>query len=412
MSRLFQWGYDAALAGYRVAIGLAAPFSTKARKWVEGRRKQIIEPRDDRPIWVHCSSLGEFEQGRPIIEMIRDRNEQIPIVLTFFSPSGYEIRESYPLADEVYYLPADHARSARDFVDRIKPRLAIFVKYDFWFHYLDALTIRKLPFLFVATILHPKHFLFRRSLTPLLDKLRQAEVLFVQNPSTKSLLEERGFTNAVVSGDPRIDRVLAIDSGTQLLGDAFREIVVFGSVWLEDLDMVLPWIKDLLVQQDVQVLVAPHDISDKNVKSIMGLTGIKHRHSEWQTDAALPHSMVVDTMGHLSRLYHGATLAYVGGGFSAGLHNILEPAAAGIPIIFGPKYQKFDEAVILVEQKCAFSIRNFSELAEVLELLADAQVRSKIARDLSRFLTISGGATQVVVDWIDQQGFLKDGAAG
>lgn len=403
---MFRLLYDTALQSYHVGIRAAALFNPKASKWISGRNEQDISSlKLLKPIWIHCASLGEFEQGRPIIEKLRLLYPDQHIVLTFFSPSGFEIRKEYNQVNEVLYLPLDQKQDARDFVDVIDPSLVIFVKYDFWYHYLSTLADREIPYIVIAANFPAGHFLFRSMLKPLLALLRSAECIFVQSEESLQNLTSKDFTNVRVAGDPRVDRVLSKTPDSTICSELdlapYSQVIVFGSLWLEDLDIVASWIKQSVTDTNTFVIIAPHDISEKTQRLIEHSTGISTRLSQLRTSGTLDaKGLIVDTIGDLSSLYHCATLAYVGGGFGHGIHNILEPAAAHIPILFGPKHSKFPEAKDLIDLHCAFTVESKTDVAAALDHLQDQSTRAKIKKDIQQYLQINQGATDMIVAWL------------
>ncbi len=409
---MFRILYDTALQTYQMGARVAALFSPKARKWVDGRKAQDLSSLNlNKPIWIHCSSLGEFEQGRPIIERIKQQHPEQQILLTFFSPSGYEIRKDYNQVDRVLYLPLDQKSNAQLFLEAVDPCLALFVKYDFWYHYLSQLVNRQIPFAVVAANFRTNHFLFRSAMKPILSLLQEATALFVQNEVSIQTLEQRGFSNALVAGDPRIDRVLANQPDSEICTEldlaGFEQVIVFGSLWLEDLEIVRPWIVEAVADPKTFVIIAPHDLSAKNVRLIQHNAGVFRRLSEVRAGESLgPDGLIVDTIGDLSSLYHCAHLAYIGGGFGHGIHNILEPAAAHIPILFGPKHGKFPEADELIQLKCSFAVQSSADVAATLRQLKSEAERGRIAEDLVLFLKKNRGATETIVTWLEAHNFI------
>jgi len=410
---VFRILYDTALQSYQLGARVASLVSPKAEKWIAGRAQQDLSNVNlNKPIWIHCASLGEFEQGRPIIEKIKQLHPSQDIVLTFFSPSGYEIRKNYAQADEVLYLPLDQKGNAHDFLDAIDPSLAIFVKYDFWYHYLATLTKRSIPFVVIAAHFRSGHFLFKRVMRPLLSLLKSAQAIFVQSPQSLETLEGRGFKNALVAGDPRIDRVLDSNPDSQICSELalsqYEKVIVFGSLWLEDLDVVRSWIRQAVADSKTFVIIAPHDIAPKTLRLMEHNSGLETRLSQVRAGSPLDaKGLIVDTIGDLSSLYRCASLAYIGGGFGHGIHNILEPAAAHIPIIFGPKHTKFPEANDLIALHCAFAVQSAADLAHVLHQLEDDTVRAEIASQMATYLEGSRGATDTIVDWLFAHNFIS-----
>lgn len=383
--------YNIALALYGLLLRLLAPFVPKAAAWVAGRRGLLAHIRqtigtDATPrVWFHCASLGEFEQGRPLLEAYRKAHPDTKLVLTFFSPSGYEIRKNWPGADYIFYLPLDTRGNARAFLDVVQPRLVVFVKYEFWYHFLNETHRRGIPAIVVSAIFRTEQVFFqpwggffRRILT------RFAHI-FTQNEASAELLRNIGLTQVCVAGDTRFDTVVATAAALPRalpIVDAFvadgAPVLVVGSSWPEDLPALTPLLRRY--QNDLRVLVAPHEISETNLRLVEeALPGQVVRYS--QADAATvaqARILLFDNVGLLSQLYRFGQYAYIGGAFGKGLHNTLEAAAFGLPLFFGPTYAKFQEAVELVALKCAFPVQNAAELEAAFTYLwhnEDARLR-------------------------------------
>lgn len=397
---------------YGKLIAIASPFSAKARLWITGRKDnwQRVETTPfDRPIWIHCSSLGEFEQGRPLIEALRKEYPHQQIVLTFFSPSGYEIRKNYADVDCILYMPLDTRRNARRFLSAMNPSLAVFVKYDFWFNILDELQHRSVPVLFISAFFEKGHFLFS-NLTAPLRKIMQGTVLFVQDQSSETLLRRHGFHKVYVAGDNRIDRVIQLnESGTKIpvLEDlsSSRKVILFGSIWPKDFEIVVSFIDRHL--QDYYFIVAPHNVDDAHTQPILDrFTGHTIRWSnisEYGGQAII----VVDTIGDLNKMYQYGTLAYIGGGFGKGIHNTLEPAAAGLPIIFGPNYSKFVEAHKLIALGAARSVQSDEEFASSVHHFLNETEYLAAKAALTRFLDSNKGATEKVMQFLRNSSYIN-----
>ena len=386
--------YDIGVWLYQIGIRLAAVFGNeKARLWLSGRRdifKQIGNalPKTKDPsrktIWMHVASLGEFEQGRPIIEALKSAqypNIPISIILTFFSPSGFELRKNYPLADHIFYLPMDSRRNARRFLDLIKPDVAVFVKYEFWLHYLTELHRRDVPTLLVSAIFRAKQFVWLNPYTVVFKKILHTFThIFTQDTPSVILLQNNDFQHITRVGDTRIDRVAAIAEEARRLpeieafvGDA--PVFIGGSTWDADEKIIMP-ILSKTAFQSWKFIFAPHDISEKNIARLERLLpepsvrfskyAASHEpqaasdkpqpNTKHQTLKTNPRILIMDNVGMLSALYRYGRVAYIGGGFGRGIHNTLEPIAFGLPVIFGVKYQKFAEAVALVASGGGFSV--------------------------------------------------------
>ncbi|WP_210516183.1 3-deoxy-D-manno-octulosonic acid transferase [Hymenobacter terricola] len=403
--------YDIALGLYGLLLRLLAPFVPKAAAWVAGRRGLLAHIRqtigaDSAPrVWFHCASLGEFEQGRPLLEAYRQAHPGTKLVLTFFSPSGYEIRKKWPGADYIFYLPLDTRRNARAFLDVVQPRLVVFVKYEFWYHFLNEAHRRGIPAIVVSAIFRadqvffqPWGGFFRRILTHFAH-------IFTQNEASAELLRGIGLTQVSVAGDTRFDTVVATAAAAPKalpVVDAFvadgAPVLVVGSSWPEDLPALTPLLRRY--QNKVRVLVAPHEISETNLRLVEeALPGQVVRYS--QADAATvaqARVLLFDNMGLLSQLYRFGHYAYIGGAFGKGLHNTLEAAAFGLPLFFGPTYAKFQEAVELVELKCAFPVHNAAELEAAFTYLwhnEDARLRLQDA--MLDYVHGQAGATRIIM---------------
>ena len=376
--------YLAAIQLYGLALQLAGLFNAKAGLWVAGRRqwrarhRALLEakPRQGLPlVWVHCASLGEFEQGRPVIEGLKAARPEIQVLLTFFSPSGYEVRKNYSSADYVVYLPLDTPSNARDFMAIWQPALAVFVKYEFWYFHLKALQQRGIPVFLVSALFRPGQLFFKPYGGPFRQLPGWFHHIFVQNESSGALLRAQGLRNFSVAGDTRIDRVLQIAVNAHAFpviaafkGDA--PLLVAGSTWPEDEALLVPFLNDHL-PKGWKAIIAPHQISDSHIQGLAKrLQGRVVRYSE-ATTSNLPEAriLLIDNVGMLSALYQYGRLAYIGGGFGAGIHNTLEPIAFGLPVFFGPKYDKFEEARYLVQSGGGFSIRNLQELKAAFDQL-------------------------------------------
>lgn len=404
-----MWPYTLGVKIYSWLIVLAQPFSSKAKAWLRGRRAQAADLAAfdfKAPIWVHCASLGEFEQGRPIIELIKEKYPAQQVVLSFYSPSGYTVRKDYPFADLVCYMPLDTPGRARRFTEQMKPRLAIMVKYDFWFNHLRALNDQDVPFIYVSLLLRPSHFLLKSGFRRLFSVFAQAKHIFTQDASSQVLLENRDILDVSRVGDTRIDRVLSLNNGEKtftFLDDLVegRRVFIFGSVWPGDMVHLGPFLNAHL-DENYLFIIASHEVDEKSLERVDGyLIHKADRFSEVRSRGKLQTNVIsVDTMGDLAHLYHYGHIAYVGGGFGRGLHSILEPAAAGLPIIFGPNYAKFREAVDLVGMGAAYSIDSAKRLTETIALLQDEQVYREAQRLLSEYLESNRGASLKIVDYL------------
>lgn len=394
-----------------VLYRLAVPFNLKAKQFVSGR-KNLFEKISARftgnsykIIWVHCSSLGEFEQGRPIIELIKKQRTDIKILLTFFSPSGYEIRKNYEGADFIYYLPWDTRKNAEKFIAITKPSLAIFIKYEFWYNYSNELKKKNIPLLSASCILRPDQIFFKPYAGLFRKILKNFTAFYVQNLETKKLLASIGLSSTV-AGDTRFDRVLQIIANAKEapLAKAFKnesQLWVVGSCWPEDLEVLSSFIHDH--SYHLKFIIAPHEITEKFLTEIERSLQVKTiRFSKASFDNVADATvMIIDNIGMLSTLYRYGEVAYVGGAFGDGLHNILEAACYGVPIFFGDKnYEKFQEAHDLIMRGGAFEVSGYSDLKAKYELLNNKPENYLLACEVTKsYVEENRGATKKIVDY-------------
>lgn len=402
--------YTLAIRLYSVVIHAVSPFNTKAKLWVEGRknwREKITKtPADACSIWMHVSSLGEFEQGRPLIEAIKSAYPKARLTLTFFSPSGYTLRHNYPLADQVLYLPADTPRNAQDFLNAIRPDLAIFVKYDFWANYLITLHERQIPTILVSALFRPEQAFFQWHGAFWRRVLQAFSHIFVQEANSAKLLQEIDFQNISIAGDTRVDRVMRIaaeNKSNDVVNDFVRAknapVLVAGSTWPDD-ERTLADAQKHSQHWPWRLIIAPHEPSDSAIQHIEQLWPDAVRYSQFTPQKSQSNVLIIDNVGMLNTLYRYATVAMIGGGFGKGIHNTLEPAAFGLPIIFGPRFYKFEEARQLTARQGAFSVQNASDLAQTLQTLLEVNAYDKAAQAVQMYMQENQGATQQIMDWI------------
>jgi 3-deoxy-D-manno-octulosonic-acid transferase len=358
-------------------------------------------------IWFHCASLGEFEQGRPLMELMKKEDPSVSILLTFYSPSGYEIRKKYEGADHVYYLPADTPQKARRFLDLVRPRAVFFVKYEFWFNFLDEIGRRNIPAYLVSGMFRKEQLFFKWYGGWFKEKLNCFARFYLQDESSQKLLLENGFTNTVLSGDTRFDRVIDIarEARELPLAEAFRgtkKLIIAGSTWGPD--------EELLARLDLdkglyKLLIAPHEIGEEKIAESIARFEKRYRvitYSEANTvnvkDAEV---MIVDNIGMLSSLYRYGTIGFIGGGFGEGIHNILEACVCGLPVIFGPNYLKFSEAIDLLALGGAFCVNNSEDLRRTFSLLTGEPPIIQIASEISsNYVRKKCGATErIYIDY-------------
>lgn len=400
-----------------LTIRLAALFSPRAAQWVAGRRnwrarqRALLEekPRGKAPLlWIHCASLGEFEQGRPVIELLKAEQPAVKVLLTFFSPSGYEVRKNYPQADYVAYLPLDSPANARDFIALWQPDAAVFIKYEFWYFHLRALRRADIPVVLVSALFRPGQIFFRWYGGAFRQIPGWFAHIFVQNESSARLLRQAGFGNCSVAGDTRVDRVGQIADAAPAFPVVERfcggaPVLVIGSSWPEDEACFLPFLNEQF-PPEWKAIIAPHQVDERHIQQILNKLQLPARRYSEGENALLAEAraLVIDNVGMLSALYRYGRIAYIGGAFGAGLHNTLEPIAFGLPVIFGPKYHKFEEARYLVRSGGGFSISNQEELREKFEYLQEEEAWREASRNAREYIMQNSGASRKAVDFIQQ----------
>ena len=403
--------YNLAIIIYDIVVHLAATFSRKPRKMMKGHwvvyelLRQQLE-KDARYIWFHAASLGEFEQGRPLIEKIRAKYPDYRILLTFFSPSGYEVRKNYRGADIVCYLPFDKPRNVKKFLDLVNPCMAFFIKYEFWRNYLDELHKRRTPVYSVSSIFRRGQIFFKWYGGTYRNVLRNFDHIFVQNERSKRYLSKIGINKVTVVGDTRFDRVLQIrDEAKDLpLVELFKNntmTFVAGSSWQPDEDLFIEYFNR---HPEVKLIIAPHVIDENHLVEI--IRKLKRPYVRYtradEKNVRKADCLIIDCFGLLSSIYRYGEIAYIGGGFGVGIHNTLEAAVYGIPVIFGPKYQKFQEAIHLLEAKGGFSIKSYEELKILLDrMLGDEDFLREAGKNAGAYVTDNAGTTDKVLGMIN-----------
>jgi 3-deoxy-D-manno-octulosonic-acid transferase len=396
--------YNISVRSYYLAVLLASPFQNKARLWIKGRKNQKIGSFSN-SIWFHCASLGEFEQAKPVIERIKQRDPALSIVITFFSPSGYENRKEYSKADGVYYLPLDKRSNARDFLDRIKPKAAIFVKYEVWYNYFSELNQRGISLYLISATFRKEQIYFKGFGKFMKNTLKMCNLICTQNQESLDLLLKHGFSNAVMTGDTRYDRVLdqlgSVNHNSRI--ESFKSdqlLVIAGSSWQKEEILLSNFIQDN-AGRDVKYIIAPHDIQDKHIQEIQAKFGVTtERFTEMPKQNA--QVMILDTIGQLASAYHYADIAIIGGGFSNALHNILEPATFGIPVMYGNNHSKFPEGMELARTGGGFSVSE-NEFSSALDaLITDEAKRQKAGNNSRSFVESKGGATEKLLQQIKE----------
>lgn len=395
--------YNLGISLYTLLIWILSPFNKKARLWVTGRRKwqeklkHGINP-EDKIIWFHCASLGEFEQGRPVIETIKKERPGFKIILTFFSPSGYEVQKNYKQADLVLYLPADTMANSRRFIRMVNPAIAVFVKYEFWNNYLTELKRKNIPVYLISGIFRREQSFFRWYGRFFRGILRNFTWLFVQDQQSADLLKEYGIENTTLAGDTRFDRVIQItgNAGEIPKLEKFKngeKVLLAGSSWRDDEDIIAAYINKY--PEKMKWVFAPHEIHASNIERLEKLFKVRTvRFSEFNDESSDARVLIIDNIGMLSSAYRYAYIAEVGGGFGKGIHNILEPACWGIPVLFGPRHTRFREATDLLKEGGAMSFDGFDDFSEKLDgLIADEALYRKASLAAGSYVKENTGAT-------------------
>jgi len=400
--------YQTGILFYTVLIRVASLFNEKAKFFVKGRKewektlKSKVE-KGARYLWFHCASLGEFEQGRPVIEEVKARFPEYKIVLTFFSPSGYEIRKNYGGADIISYLPVDTKSNAQTFINILKPEKAFFIKYEFWYFYINELKSQHIPlYIFSAIFRENQHFF---SNTPWGKWYRKTlfkfEHFFVQNENSAQLLKNTGITNISVSGDTRFDRVAAISKAAKKIQivrkfKQNRLLIVAGSTWKPDEELITEFINQ---SRNTKFIIAPHEVTDSNINRIHQLLKKPAISFSQAKESTIDRYevLIIDSIGLLSSLYQYGNIAYIGGGFGIGIHNTLEAATFGMPIVFGPNYKRFKEAVDLISKGGAFSITSYSELKHIFDQFSDKDYLEKTSEISKNYVAKNVGSTKFII---------------
>jgi len=406
---------------YQAGIHLASTWNNKAGLMLAGRKnsfnkiKKLNTSADQKLVWMHCASLGEFEQGRPVLEAIKEAYPRTKILLSFFSPSGYEIRKNYALADQVIYLPADNATNANQLIEAAKPDLVIWVKYEYWYFYLSELRKRNIPVILVSGIFRDTQPFFKPYGSLWRKMLSFFDHIFLQNESSKELLASINFKeNVTISGDTRFDRVIEIAENeadlSQQAIDFCRgsKVLVAGSTWEPDEAELVHFIKS---RPAIRFIIAPHEI---HTQHLSGLQKRFNGHCQFYSEVVSNgireniNLLIIDNIGMLSKLYRLATVTYIGGGFGEdGIHNVLEAAVYGKPVIFGPVHEKFAEAVNLVEIGGAYSVKNAIELEKILDSLFNNEEHLRSSSNAAReFVYDNRGATKKIMSYIQEKRLL------
>jgi 3-deoxy-D-manno-octulosonic-acid transferase len=425
--------YNIFLLLYRAGIGIATLWNKKAKLWVEGRKnifdrlKAGLRAPNSKLIWFHCSSLGEFEQGRPVLEKLKSKNPNAKFLLTFFSPSGFEIRKDYKGADWVFYLPLDSGKNAKRFFDIANPSLVVFVKYDYWYYYLTECKKRNIPLLLVSGIFRKDQPFFKWYGNLHRKMLSCFTHFFVQDKESLDLLKSIDINDVTVAGDTRFDRVSEIAENFKPIAIVEKfcghlPILVAGSTWPEDEEMLQKAIADINPANPyLKLIIAPHEISKKHLADIKKIfpgalwfsnyddsTPITNEFA-WSMLGKASHVLIIDNIGMLSRLYHYATITYIGGGFNKGIHNTLEAAVYGKPVLFGPNYKKFKEAIGLIETGGGVFVNSDADLtSQVKKLLTNKDVLEASSKNSFDFVKQNKGATEKILHYIEANRLLTN----
>lgn len=409
--------YRLALRFYAFGIGLAAVFNEKATYFIEGRKHWKQELQDFRKnnsdkdiFWFHCASLGEFEQAKALIELLKSKKPGACIYLTFFSPSGFELKKNYSLARAVAYLPLDIGENASTFIEILRPKVAFFVKYEFWFGYFKALHKNQIPVIHFATVFRKNHFVFKSIANDLKRILKDFEWIFVQDENSMKIAQAQGMLNVSVAGDTRIDAIVSDKRKLNGVSNPFegpiQRIIIGGSTY-EDEEAIL--CRFLAKNRDWRAVIAPHNVSKERILSLKKrLTESKIGFKFWKeidetTDVQV---IVIDFVGILKEVYVLGTAALIGGGFQKSIHSILEPAAHFLPMSFGTKHQKFHEAQTFIEMNCAFEIQDYSDFEKFMGNLENEVFVNECRNKLENFMNENQGAPQKIFSYLEEKGLV------
>lgn len=400
--------YTFGIRVFGLGIRLASLFNQKAKQWISGRKNWKNElsnaPSLKGCIWFHCASLGEFEQGRPLLEKLKRAYPSKPILLTFYSPSGYLVRKNYDQADFISYLPLDTPGNVRFFLNTVQPDLAIFVKYEVWHNFFEAIAKRNIPLLMISAIFRENQIYFKPYGKWFRKSLSYTQEIFTQDVESVNLLKSIGIENTRIAGDTRFDRVIEIAQKTPEFPELEKfsqnnPTIVAGSTWPADEELLGKYMQN---HPDVRLIIAPHEIHTDHIKSILQKFPKAVKWSEKET-IGTGNTVIIDCIGLLSAIYKYGSIAYIGGGFGSGIHNTLEPAVYGMPVIFGHEYKKFREAIGLCDAGAAKSIKNYNELESFLnDLLESKDLLDKLSSSAAQFVKDNAGATEIIIEEIQK----------
>lgn len=407
--------YNLFIRLYGLGAMLSARFNPKAAQWVSGRQNQAgylrqAANRSDNWLWFHASSLGEFEQGRPLIEAVKQQHPEYQVLLTFFSPSGFEVRKNYEHADCVAYLPADTPAHARAFVQQFRPKAAFFIKYEFWFNYIKVLHDEGIPLYFISARFRPSQHFFSFYGFWFRKQLGRVTHFFVQDKESTQLLHNNGITQATETGDTRFDRVAKLATTARHFPDIVqfkgnRKLMIAGSTWPPDEQLLSSLLIELT--ENWAMILAPHDVGAAHLSELSRSIPVQHQFYS-RFDPEQPCKvLIIDSIGILSQLYQYAAFVYIGGGFGQSIHNIQEPVTFGCPVIFGPKYQKFSEAVDLIRLGGAFAVHNETELIHTAKkLMGDETYRKTCSSVCKNYVSAQTGATEKIMGYLRNNLFI------
>lgn len=398
---------------YGFAISITAHFNPKANLWISGRKnwknkmKQAISP-DDKVIWVHCSSLGEFEQGRPVMEKIKKEFPYHKLAVSFFSPSGYEVRKDYQGADYIFYLPLDTPKNAKQLIKILHPEVLILVKYEYWYNLLKRLQKKDIPVIVISAVIKEDNLFFRPFGSWFRKIIAGIEHFFVQDNDSKNLLESIGIEKVTVSGDTRFDRVKEIREANARVEfiEKFKgnsKLIVAGSTWSDDEEILVKFIHEKL-PDDWKLIFAPHNIKEKEIISlsekINKKTAVYTKSDQNQIENS--QILILDTIGTLTKIYAYSDVSYVGGGFTkTGVHNTLEPTVFGVPIIFGPNYENYFEAIDLLENQGAVRfIDQYDFDQKMTNLIENEDERKLRGNAAENYIQGKPNSTELIIDYL------------
>lgn len=412
-SPLMKIIYSLAIKIYGFAVWAASHFNPKAKLWWEGRRDwqskmQAVVSDTDKIIWVHCSSLGEFEQGRPVMERIKSDFPNHKLAVSFYSPSGYEVRKDYKGADYIFYLPLDTVQNAKDLIKLLHPEILILVKYEYWYNLLEQLQLQKIPIVVISAVIKESSVFFKSGMGWFRNIINQINYFFVQDLDSKNLLNSLQLESVSVAGDTRFDRVREIKASNPKLEfvenfKADSKLIVVGSSWPDDETILVKFINELL-PQDWKVLIAPHNINPKQIELLAkNIQKPCLLYTQAQNeDFGKAKVLIVDTVGLLTKIYAYADISYVGGGFTkTGVHNTLEPAVFGVSLIFGPNYQNYFEAVELIERGAALSfVDEYDFETKITQLIEDEVNRKERGRIAALCVEEKPNSTAMIMEYL------------